>query len=101
ELNVAADENELKDPDGNVVATYVITESGEVTLTFTKFVEDNSNVTGWIEIRAELDQDVVQEEDGKVVIGPIDDEGNQEIPIDRGPINKTVEKQGQPNKSYN
>src|SRR5699024_5736894 len=29
------------------------------------------------------------------------DEGSQVIPIDRSPINKTVEKQGKPNKSYN
>lgn len=97
---VAADEGELSNPNGEVVATYSITKDGEVTLTFTEFVENNSNVTGWLEIRAELDQDQVQE-DGKVVIGPIEDEGEQVLPLDRNPINKTVEKQGQPNKSYN
>src|SRR5699024_8807293 len=102
ELHLAGDlDGELKDDFGNTVATYKITQAGVVTLTFTEFVEKNSNVTGWLEIRAELDQDVVQEDDGNIVIGPIEDEGSQVIPIDRSPINKTVEKQGQPNKSYN
>ncbi|MEJ8777092.1 Cna B-type domain-containing protein [Pseudogracilibacillus sp. ICA-222130] len=95
------DNGELKDSLGNLVATYEITQTGEVTLTFTEFVETNSQVTGWLQIRAELDQNVVQEEDGNIVIGSIEDEGEQVIPIDRSPINKTVEKQGKPNKSYN
>lgn len=98
---VAADEGELKDSAGQVVAAYSITKDGEITLTFTDFVEDNSNVAGWLEIRAELDKNEVQEEDGKVVIGPIDDEGDLVLPLDRSPIEKTVEKQGEPNKSYN
>lgn len=97
----AGDEGELTDALGEVVATYVISQDGEVTLTFTDFVQNNSEVNGWLEIRAELNKNVVEEEDGKVVIGPIDDEGSQELPIDRSPVDKTVEKQGQPNKSYN
>lgn len=102
ELHLNGDlDGELKDDFGNQVATYTITPAGVVTLTFTDYVETHNNVTGWIEIRAELDQDVVQEDDGNIVIGPIEDEGSQVIPIDRSPINKTVEKQGKPNKSYN
>src|SRR5699024_9029231 len=54
-----------------------------------------------IEIRAQLDQDKVQEEDGKITISPIGEEGEQTIPIERPQKDKTVEKQGQPNKSYN
>src|SRR5690625_4125844 len=102
ELHVNGDlDSELKDNLGNQVATYTITPAGVVTLTFTDFVETHNSVTGWIEIRAELDQDVVREDDGNIVIGPIEDEGSQVIPIDRSPINKTVEKQGKLNKSYN
>src|SRR5699024_11414573 len=78
-----------------------ITPAGVVTLTCKEYVETHNNVTGWIEIYIELDYDVVQEEDGNIVIGPIEDEGSQVIQIDRSTINKTVEKQGKPNKSYN
>lgn len=94
-------DNDLKDGLGNLVANYTVTADGKVTLTFTDFVEEHSSVKGWLGIQAQLNQAVVEEKDGNVVIGPIQDEGNKTIPLDRTPINKTIEKQGQPNKGYN
>src|SRR5699024_2463407 len=72
-----------------------------VTITYTDFVETHSNINGWIEIRAELDKDKVEEDDGTIVIGPIGEEGSLEIPIDRSDVEKTLEKQGAPNQAYN
>src|SRR5699024_3019744 len=86
----AGGEGDLKAPNGDVVATYVVSIDGQVTLTFTDFVENHSEVNGWLGIRAQLDKDKVQDEEGKVVIDPIGEEGKQEIPIDSSAVNKTV-----------
>src|SRR5699024_3238668 len=69
-------DGELKDDFGNQIATYTITQAGVVTLTFTDYVVTHNNVTGWIEIREELDQDVVHRDDGNIVIGRIEEEGS-------------------------
>lgn len=92
---------ELKDEFGQVIATYDVDLDEKVTLTFTDYVTEQSEVSGWIELALELDKDNVQEEDGKIKVSPIDEEGYLEIPFNRGDINKTVEKQGKPNRSYN
>src|SRR5699024_10493489 len=92
---------ELRDELGNLVATYDVDMNGLVTIIFEDYVEEHSEVKGWIEIRAKLDQDEAEEEDGNVVISPIEDGGNLEVPLDTSDIERTLEKQGQPNKDYN
>ncbi|HLS67110.1 MAG TPA: collagen binding domain-containing protein, partial [Pseudogracilibacillus sp.] len=95
-------ENELKDNEsGEVIANYTVNTDGTVTLEFTDFVKNASNVKGWVKVFAKLDQDKVENDGGKVKISPIDDEGSITLPIDQSQIEKTTEKQGEPNRSYN
>ena len=92
---------ELRDPSSALVATAIVDNNKVVHLTFTDYVENSSNVSGWMEIIAMLDKDQTEEEDGKVTISPIGEENELEIPIDMQDRKKTIEKQGQPNKGYN
>src|SRR5699024_5213167 len=94
-------EIELQDEHGQAVANAVIKPDKTVELTFTDFVEGHSAVSGWMEIISELDLTEVEEEDGEVIIDPIGEEGELRIPIEEGDKNKTIEKQGEPNKGYN
>src|SRR5690625_3731224 len=95
-------ENELKDNEsGEVIANYTVKTDGTVSLEFTDFVKNGSNVKGWVKVFAKLDQDKVENDGGKVKISPIDDEGSITLPIDQSQIEKTTEKQGEPNRSYN
>src|SRR5699024_3268773 len=73
----------------------------KVELTFTDFVEGHSAVSGWMEIISELDIAEVEEEDGEVIIDPIGEEDELRIPIEELNKDKTIEKQGEPNKGYN
>ena len=92
---------EVKDEDGQVLANAIITPDKKVTLTFTDFLTEHSNVNGWMEIISKLDLEEVEVEDGKAIIDPIGDEGELRIPIDEGNKDKTIEKSGEPNKGYN
>src|SRR5690625_1725016 len=92
---------ELKDDFGQIVANAVITTDKKVELTFTDFVEGHSAVSGWMEIISELDIAEVEEEDGEIIIDPIGEEGELRIPIEELNKDKTIEKQGEPNKGYN
>src|SRR5690625_4175527 len=94
-------EIELKDEHGQVVANAIVKPDKTVELTFTDFVEGHSAVSGWMEIISELDISEVEEEDGEVIIDPIGEEGELRIPIEKSNKNKTIEKQGEPNKGYN
>ncbi|WP_042141906.1 SpaA isopeptide-forming pilin-related protein [Paucisalibacillus sp. EB02] len=91
---------ELKDG-SLVVATYNISTDKKVELTFTDFVETHSNVQGWLQIIATLDEENVDVEDGEAIIDPIGEEGEIRIPIEQGNKEKTIEKKGTPNKGYN
>ncbi|QQK81774.1 collagen binding domain-containing protein [Salicibibacter cibi] len=92
---------ELVDDAGQVVATYTIGTDKQVELTFTDFVETHSNVEGWLEIISTLDEENVEIDDGDAIIEPIGEEGEIRIPIDLGEREKTIEKEGTPNSSYN
>lgn len=92
---------ELKTVFDELVANAVVTTDNRVELTFTDFVETHSNVRGWMEIISEIDEENAEVEDGKIVLKPIADEGEIKIPIDLGDREKTIEKTGKPNKSYN
>src|SRR5699024_9060575 len=94
-------EIDLTDEHGQIVANAVITTDKKVELTFTDFVEGHSDVNGWMEIISALDIAEVEEEDGEVIIDPIGEEGELRIPIEKSNKDKTMEKNGQPNKSYN
>src|SRR5699024_4157747 len=92
---------ELKDEHGQVIANAKVKPDKTVELTFTDFVEGHSAVSGWMEIISELDLAEEEEEDGEVIIDPIDEEGELRIPIEELNKDKTIEKQGEPNKGYN
>src|SRR5699024_3296885 len=94
-------EIELKDEHGQVIANAKVKPDKTVELTFTDFVEGHSAVSGWMEIISELDLAEVEEEDGEVIIDPIGEEGELRIPIEELNKDKTIEKQGEPNKGYN
>src|SRR5699024_10826342 len=92
-IHEAITDGELLDSNGNLVTTYEVDVNGLITLTFTDFIENNNDVSGWIEILSQLDKDNVQEEDGKITISPIGEEGNLTIPLDNSGIEKTADKQ--------
>src|SRR5690625_1207415 len=95
-------EGELKDENsGDIIANYVVNTDGTVTLRFTEFIENYSQVNGWIEVFAKLDPHNVEDDGGNVTISPIEDEGGISLPLDRKQIEKTMKKQGEPNRSYN
>src|SRR5699024_10373103 len=94
-------EIELKDEHGQVIANVIVKPDKTVELTFTDFVEGHSAVNGWMEIISELDISEVEEEDGEIIIDPIGEEGELRIPIEELNKDKTIEKQGEPNKGYN
>src|SRR5699024_10959475 len=101
-INEPINDGEMKDGFGNLVATYTVDTNGVVTITFTDYVEEHSNVKVWLEIYAEIDKGNVEEDDdGYIVIGTFEDEGELRIPIVRTDVEKMVEKQGEPNKFYN
>ena len=91
----------IDDISGAVVATYTITPDKKVKLTFTDFVETHSNVKGWLQIISTLDEKEVEVEDGEAILDPIGEEGALRIPIEQGNKDKTIEKNGTPNKNYN
>ncbi len=94
-------EIELKDEHGQVIANAIVKPDKTVELTFTNFVEGHSAVSGWMEIISALDPEEVDEEDGEIIIDPIGEEGELRIPIEELNKDKTIEKNGQPNKGYN
>ena len=94
-------EAELKDASGQIVANAVVTTDNKVELTFTGFVETHSNVKGYMEIISEIDEKDAEIGDGKIILKPIGEEGEIRIPIDLGDREKTIEKRGETNKSYN
>src|SRR5690625_2039225 len=94
-------EIELKDEHGQVVANAIVKPDKTVELTFTDFVEGHSAVSGWMEIISELDISEVEEVDGEIIIDPIGEEGELRIAIEELNKDKTIEKQGEPNKGYN
>src|SRR5699024_3021592 len=94
-------EIELTDEHGQVVANAVITTDKKIELTFTDFVEGHSGVSGWMEIISALDIAEVEEKDREVIIDTIVEEGELRITIEKSNKDKTIEKNGQPNKGYN
>ncbi|MGM8364359.1 Cna B-type domain-containing protein [Virgibacillus sp. W0181] len=95
EINVA-----LKDDSGLVVANAVVGTDNKVELTFTDFVETHSNVTGHMQIVSMIDKEDADVDDENIVLEPIGSEGEIRIPINRDNTDKTIEKQGTPNKGY-
>src|SRR5699024_1450121 len=87
---------ELRDGNGDLVAEYEVTPDNQMTLTFTNYVENHSDVSGNMWIATKLDEDKVEEDDGKASLDGINDEGQLEIPINQDDKTKTVEKQGVP-----
>ncbi|PAV27670.1 hypothetical protein CIL05_20680, partial [Virgibacillus profundi] len=92
---------ELNTPDGQTAVTYTINTEGTVEFTFTEFVETHSQVSGYMYAYSHIDVDEAEEEDGEIIISPIGEEGEKRLPIDMGERQKTIEKQGEPNRSYN
>ena len=92
---------ELKTIDDQTVVTYTISTDGTIEFTFTDYVETHSQVSGYMYAYSFVDLDEAEEEDGEIIISPIGDEGEKRLPIDMGERQKTIEKEGQPNRSYN
>lgn len=82
-------EIELEDTTGQLVANAIIGTDNTVNLTFTNYVENHSNVTGFLEIRSMIDQENAEVDNGEIVLQPIGDEGAIRIPIDMSDRKKT------------
>src|SRR5690625_4050336 len=73
----------LKDEDDYslIVANYKITTDKKVELTFTDYVNEHSNVKGWVEIISKLDEKEVEVENGEAILESIGEEGEISIPF--------------------
>ncbi|MCC2248763.1 Ig-like domain-containing protein [Virgibacillus sp. AGTR] len=86
---------------GETIGYFSVNESGSATITFTKFIEDFSNINGSIEIWTELSEDIIITEEKEVIVTPIEGKESVTIPIEFLPIGPSVEKKGIPNRDYN
>lgn len=92
---------EMIAPNGKKVGEFSVAEDGKVTITFTDYIEDNSNLSGTLEVLTELSKDIVVTEDKQITVTPLDGKDSIEIPIDYTPGGPAIEKKGTPNKEYN
>ena len=92
---------ELKDGYGEIIAHYTVTTDNKIKLTFTDYVDKNSDVEGFIGIEAKLNPDVVEIVDGEVTIEPIGDGQQIVLPVNPPNHNKEISKSGKPATDYN
>ncbi|WP_052131480.1 SpaA isopeptide-forming pilin-related protein, partial [Planococcus sp. CAU13] len=86
---------------GQAVAYLNVSLDGMATLTFTKFIEERSNVNGNFSIWSTIKTDTVVNEDRTVVITPIVGGATIAIPLNFNPGGPGIEKKGTPNRAYN
>lgn len=91
----------LTTPEGDDVVDYVVNMDGTVEFTFLKAVEELSQVRGYLYIYTSIDNENAEVEDGEVIVSPIGEEGEKRFLVNLGEKEKTIEKTGEPNTSYN
>ncbi|CEA01677.1 Serine-aspartate repeat-containing protein D precursor [Metalysinibacillus saudimassiliensis] len=77
-------------------ATYHVALDGTVTFTFTEAVTEMSAITGDFFIQSTLDASQSEIDDGKVIIGPMEEGGTIEIPVNTGNMKANISKSNQP-----
>ena len=101
-LNIfTATEGTLTTPEGEDVVDFVVNMDGTVEFTFLKAVEDLSQVRGYLNIYTSIDSENAEVENGEVIVSPIGNEGEKRFPVNLSEKEKTIEKIGEPNTSYN
>ena len=97
ELNVVESATgNLADESGTNFATYHVALDGTVTFTFTEAVTEMSAITGNFFIQSTLDASQSEIDDGKVIIGPMEEGGTIEIPVNTGNMKANISKSNQP-----
>ena len=91
---------ELKDKDGQVYANYILNANGKLIFTFSKAVEENSNISGDFHLRSSLGEDV-KIEDGKVIIeDPYNDGNIIELAVKKEVNETSLSKKGEARPAY-
>ncbi|SES30675.1 Cna B-type domain-containing protein [Salisediminibacterium halotolerans] len=99
--NVPESEQEsLIRADGTEFGTYY-TKGNEIKITFNENIEQESNISGDINLSSSLDDDYDGPATGDVIEFPIAGEESLEFPIRFLPDEKAIEKQGVGNRGYN
>ena len=97
ELNVVESATgNLADEAGTNFATYHVALDGTVTFTFTEAVTSMSDIDGDFFIQSTLDASQSEIDDGKVIIGPMEEGGTIEIPVNTGNMKANISKSNQP-----
>jgi len=86
---------------GETIGTFSLDFDGTVKIVFNDFIETHSNIKGTIEVLSKISETVTITEDKKIIITPIADGKQIEIPIVFQPEGPTITKKGTPNKPYN
>lgn len=92
---------ELADGSGKKFADYELDIDGNVSFTFTKAIEELSNISGDFWILSKIDREEIEENDGKLIIKDIEDFGSLEIPIKKEKENPGIYKWGELLEAYN
>ncbi|WP_195913991.1 SpaA isopeptide-forming pilin-related protein [Planomicrobium sp. YIM 101495] len=102
ELNVYEKIEKLPLKKNNETVAYLdVSMDGTATLTFTKFIEENSNISGNFSIWSQLKRETIINEDRTIVITPIAGGASIVIPLNFNPGGPDISKKGTPNRAYN
>ncbi|MBB4823279.1 putative surface anchored protein [Sporosarcina luteola] len=86
---------------GEEAGTFTVDTSGNASIVFTDFIENNSNVSGTLEVQTRIDETTTINEEKVVTFTPIEGGETVTLPILFEHSGSTIDKRGIANKSYN
>ncbi|GAA0462923.1 Cna B-type domain-containing protein [Alkalibacillus silvisoli] len=90
----------LRNEAGEEFGSFVVTNNNEIVITFNNEIEENSNVSGYINLESEFDAHYKGAAETEISF-PIEGESNITYPIKFIPSSSSIDKKGVPDKSYN
>ncbi len=95
------EEMELRAPDGTMFGTFIVNNQNEIVITFNENIENNSNVSGYIQLWSEFAAHYSGPAEGNEIVFPITGEEAITYPVKFLPDASAIDKRGVPDKSYN
>ncbi len=91
----------LKDEGGTEFASFIVTNDNKIVITFNEEIEENSNVSGYLNLESEFDSHYKGEAETEINF-PIEGQGTANYPIKFIPKSTSIDKKGVPaDKAYN
>ncbi|SFP75757.1 Uncharacterized surface anchored protein [Halolactibacillus halophilus] len=91
---------ELKRGDGTVFGSFY-TEGNDIVITFNEIITTESNITGQIQLEANIDDNYNGPAEGDTLVFPFGEEATLEFPISFKPDENGLDKKGIGNRGYN